>query len=144
MIARAIGHEARLPLLTHVDELRVRLIISVATLAVAFGFAFWQNHALLNVLNRPLANATSGALAHSRGPLAEGRSNATGRARRPESPARRFRAASAGVDGAAAGRTPGSRLGGPSRRRRGGCDAEQAARTPAGDARNRRAVQVKP
>ena len=49
----------------------MRLIVSAATLVVAFGFAFWQNHALLNVLNRPLANATSGALEHSRGPLAE-------------------------------------------------------------------------
>src|SRR3954470_2664092 len=70
MIAKAISHEARLPVLAHVDELRVRLIVSVATLAIAFGFAFWQNHALLNVLNRPLANATTGALEHSRGPLA--------------------------------------------------------------------------
>jgi sec-independent protein translocase protein TatC len=71
MIANAISHEARLPLLAHVDELRMRLIISVAALAIAFGFAFWQNHAVLNVLNRPLANATTGALAHSRGPLAQ-------------------------------------------------------------------------
>jgi sec-independent protein translocase protein TatC len=71
MIAKAISHEARLPLLTHVDELRMRLIVSVAALAIAFGFAFWQNHTLLNVLNRPLANATSGALEHSRGPLAQ-------------------------------------------------------------------------
>jgi sec-independent protein translocase protein TatC len=71
MIATPITHEARLPLLTHVDELRTRLIISVAALAVAFGFAFWQNHALLNLLNRPLTNATSGALTHSRGPLAQ-------------------------------------------------------------------------
>jgi sec-independent protein translocase protein TatC len=70
MIAKTISHEARLPVLAHVDELRVRLIVSVATLAIAFGFAFWQNHALLNVLNRPLANATAGALEHSRGPLA--------------------------------------------------------------------------
>ena len=71
MSARAISHEARLPLLTHLDELRMRLIVSAAALVVAFGFSFWQNHALLNVLNRPLANATSGALEHSRGPLAE-------------------------------------------------------------------------
>src|SRR4051812_10275335 len=71
MIANAIDHEARLPLLAHVDELRTRLIVSVAALAIAFGFAFWQNHAVLNVLNRPLAHATSGALEHSRGPLAQ-------------------------------------------------------------------------
>src|SRR4051812_10468885 len=71
MIARAISHEARLPLLAHVDELRTRLIVSAAVLAVAFAFAFWQNHAVLNVLNRPLASATSGALKHSHGPLAD-------------------------------------------------------------------------
>jgi sec-independent protein translocase protein TatC len=71
MIAKAITHEARLPVLTHVDELRMRLIVCAATLAVAFGLAFWQNHAVLHFLNHPLANATSGALEHSRGPLAQ-------------------------------------------------------------------------
>src|SRR3954467_1211054 len=71
MIARPISHEARLPLLTHVGELRMRLIACVAALTVAFGFAFWQNHAILNVLNRPLAKASAGALQHSRGPLAQ-------------------------------------------------------------------------
>jgi sec-independent protein translocase protein TatC len=71
VIARAISHDARLPLLTHVGELRMRLIVSVATFLVAFGFAFWQNHAVLNALNRPLANATTGRPEHSRGPLAQ-------------------------------------------------------------------------
>ena len=52
-------------------ELRTRLVVSLAALVVAFGFAFWQNHALLNVLNRPLERATAGALGHSRGPLAQ-------------------------------------------------------------------------
>src|SRR3954454_10793646 len=71
MITRAISHDARVPLLAHVDELRTRLIVSAAVLAVAFAFAFWQNHGVLNVLNRPLASATSGALKHSHGPLAD-------------------------------------------------------------------------
>jgi sec-independent protein translocase protein TatC len=70
-MAGTITHEARVPVLTHVGELRMRLIVSVAALTVAFAFAFWQNHTLLNVLNRPLANATSGALGQSRGPLAQ-------------------------------------------------------------------------
>src|SRR3954467_9118333 len=70
MITRAISHDARVPLLAHVDELRTRLIVSAAVLAVAFAFAFWQNHGVLNVLNRPLASATSGALKHSHGALA--------------------------------------------------------------------------
>jgi sec-independent protein translocase protein TatC len=71
MIARAISHEARLPVLSHLDELRTRLIVCAVTVAVAFGFAFWQSHAILNVLNRPLVNASSAALQHSHGPLAQ-------------------------------------------------------------------------
>jgi sec-independent protein translocase protein TatC len=70
-MAGTITHEARVPVLTHLGELRVRLIVSVAALTIAFAFAFWQNHPLLNLLNRPLANATSGALGHSGGPLAQ-------------------------------------------------------------------------
>jgi len=71
MIARAISHEARIPVLDHVDELRMRLIVSAATLAVAFGFTFWHSHAVLRVLNHPLANATIGKGEPSRGPLAQ-------------------------------------------------------------------------
>jgi sec-independent protein translocase protein TatC len=71
VIARAISYDARLPLLAHVDELRTRLIVSAVVLAAAFAFTFWQNHAVLNVLNRPLAHATSGALQRSHGPLAD-------------------------------------------------------------------------
>ena len=68
---RPISHDARLPVLDHLGELRTRLIVSLAALMVAFGFAFWQNHAVLRVLNRPLEHATAGAIAHSRGPLAQ-------------------------------------------------------------------------
>jgi sec-independent protein translocase protein TatC len=68
---RPVSHEARLPLLEHVGELRARLGIVLAAVVVAFGFAFWQNHALLNVVNRPLARASAGALSHSHGPLAQ-------------------------------------------------------------------------
>jgi sec-independent protein translocase protein TatC len=71
VIATPISHEARVPVLTHLDELRTRLIVCAAALALAFGLAFWQNHAVLNVLNRPLANATAGALEHSHGPLSQ-------------------------------------------------------------------------
>jgi sec-independent protein translocase protein TatC len=71
MIARAISHEARVPVLDHMDELRMRLIVSAATLAVAFGFTFWHSHAVLRVLNQPLANATTGKGGPSRGPLAQ-------------------------------------------------------------------------
>jgi sec-independent protein translocase protein TatC len=67
----AVGHEDRLSFVDHFSELRARLIVVGAAVAVAFGLAFWQNHVLLNVLNRPLTQATAGALAHSRGPLAQ-------------------------------------------------------------------------
>ena len=54
-----VAHDQQLTLVEHLGELRVRLIISVAALVVAFGFALWQNHALLDILNRPLTNATA-------------------------------------------------------------------------------------
>jgi sec-independent protein translocase protein TatC len=68
---RAITHEDRLSFLGHLSEVRARLVVSAAAVIVAFGFAFWQNHALLKALNRPLARATAGALRHSRGPLGQ-------------------------------------------------------------------------
>jgi sec-independent protein translocase protein TatC len=51
---RPIGHEDRLSVVDHLDELRSRLIVCFAVLIVAFGFCFWQNHRLLNLLNKPL------------------------------------------------------------------------------------------
>jgi sec-independent protein translocase protein TatC len=55
---RPIGHEDRLSLVDHLDELRNRLIISGAVLVVAFGFCFWQNHELLRIINKPLTAQT--------------------------------------------------------------------------------------
>jgi sec-independent protein translocase protein TatC len=66
---RPIGHEDRLSLVEHLDELRRRLIICGLTLAVAFGVAAWQNHALLKIVNRPLEKTTAAAAKHSNGPL---------------------------------------------------------------------------
>jgi sec-independent protein translocase protein TatC len=51
---RPIGHDDRLSIVDHLDELRTRLIVCTLVLVVAFGFCFWQNHALLKVLNRAL------------------------------------------------------------------------------------------
>ena len=53
-VLRPIGHEDRLSIVDHLDELRTRLIICLAALSVAFAVCFWQNHALLDVLNRAL------------------------------------------------------------------------------------------
>jgi sec-independent protein translocase protein TatC len=55
---RPVGHEDRLSLVEHLDELRTRLIISAVVLAVAFGFCLWQNHALLKIINKPLTTQT--------------------------------------------------------------------------------------
>jgi sec-independent protein translocase protein TatC len=51
---RPVGHEDRLTLVDHLEELRTRLIICVAALAVAFGICYWQNDRVLEILNRPL------------------------------------------------------------------------------------------
>ena len=53
-VLKPIGHDERLSIVDHLDELRSRLIVCVAALLVAFGLCFWQQHRLLNVLNRPL------------------------------------------------------------------------------------------
>ena len=53
-VLKPIGHDERLSIVDHLDELRSRLIVAVAALLVAFGLCFWQQHRLLNVLNRPL------------------------------------------------------------------------------------------
>jgi sec-independent protein translocase protein TatC len=51
---RPVNHDARLSLVEHLDELRTRLIFSIGALIVAFGVCFWQNHRLLNLLERPV------------------------------------------------------------------------------------------
>jgi sec-independent protein translocase protein TatC len=68
---RAIGHEDRLSLVDHLDELRTRLIVSAVALAVAFGFCLWQNHALLHLINAPLSKQTEKQVAKGNGPLGQ-------------------------------------------------------------------------
>lgn len=57
-IPRTIDHEDRLSLVDHLEELRSRLFVSGAVLAVAFGVCLWQNHVLLRVINEPLKSQT--------------------------------------------------------------------------------------
>jgi len=52
-----VGHEDRISIIDHLDELRSRLVTCVLTLAIAFALCFWQNAALLKVLNQPLKDA---------------------------------------------------------------------------------------
>lgn len=68
---RPIGHEDRLTLVDHLDELRTRLIVCAATLVVAFGFCFWQNHALLDVINEPLRTQTHKQVAKGQGTVGQ-------------------------------------------------------------------------
>jgi sec-independent protein translocase protein TatC len=58
---RPIGHDDRLSVVDHLDELRSRLIVCVAALAVVFGLCFWQNAPLINLLNHavPLRSVTT-------------------------------------------------------------------------------------
>ena len=65
----SIGHEDRLSVVDHLEELRARLIVCLAVVAVAFGFCFWQNHALLNIINAPLAHQTQKQVKAGNGPL---------------------------------------------------------------------------
>lgn len=48
------GYDDRLTVVEHLDELRTRVVVSVAVLAVACGLCFWQNHLLLEIVNSPL------------------------------------------------------------------------------------------
>jgi sec-independent protein translocase protein TatC len=58
---KPVGHEDRLTIVDHLDELRTRLMVCVATLVIAFAFCFWQNGALLDVLDQPLNDSTPSA-----------------------------------------------------------------------------------
>jgi sec-independent protein translocase protein TatC len=68
---RTIGHEDRLSLVDHLDELRVRLIVSAAVLAVAFALCLWQNHALLHIINKPLQTQTRKQVAKGKGTVGQ-------------------------------------------------------------------------
>jgi sec-independent protein translocase protein TatC len=66
---RPLKNDAYLSVVDHLDELRARLIVSLVAVAVAFGFCFWQNHALLKLVNKPLAHQTQAQVRDGHGPL---------------------------------------------------------------------------
>ncbi|HYB23289.1 MAG TPA: twin-arginine translocase subunit TatC [Solirubrobacteraceae bacterium] len=68
---RMIGHEDRLSLVDHLEELRTRLIVSIAVLTVAFGICLWQNHELLKVINKPLQTETKKQVANGAGTIGQ-------------------------------------------------------------------------
>jgi sec-independent protein translocase protein TatC len=67
--AARVGHEDQLSIVDHLSELRVRLIVSLAALAVAFAICMWQNHALLHIINKPLSTQTQKQVKKGNGPL---------------------------------------------------------------------------
>jgi sec-independent protein translocase protein TatC len=70
---RPIGHEDRLSLVEHLDELRTRLIACIAVFMVAFAVCYWQNGWLLDQVNKPYYESQSGTSAQSQDPLEESR-----------------------------------------------------------------------
>src|SRR3954469_20766899 len=64
---RAVAHDERLTITEHLSELRARLLLSVAVLAVLFAGCLWQSRPLLRVLNAPLAQLQTSAAAQGSG-----------------------------------------------------------------------------
>jgi Sec-independent protein secretion pathway component TatC len=52
-LPKRLSHDDQVSVVGHLDELRTRIIVSLAALAVAFGFCFWQNHQLLRLIDVP-------------------------------------------------------------------------------------------
>jgi sec-independent protein translocase protein TatC len=51
---RPIAHEDRLSVVDHLDELRSRLIVCAVAFLVAWALTGWQNHLVLEIVNKPL------------------------------------------------------------------------------------------
>src|SRR3954470_11393280 len=66
---RPVAHEDRLSLVEHLTELRVRIIIALVAVCATTALCMWQNHTVLDILNRPLDQT----VAHgSKDPLVQG------------------------------------------------------------------------
>src|SRR3954447_24779484 len=70
-LRRPVGHEDRLSLVEHLDELRSRLIISAVALVAAFCVCFAFNGKLLDIVNRPLEKETQKNVNKGHGPLGQ-------------------------------------------------------------------------
>ena len=54
---RPIGHEDRLSLIEHLDELRTRLIFCLVAFVLAFSLCYWQSDRILGWINQPIEHA---------------------------------------------------------------------------------------
>lgn len=51
---KALAYDDEVSLVEHLDELRARVVVSLAVFGVALGLCFWQNHLLIELANAPL------------------------------------------------------------------------------------------
>jgi sec-independent protein translocase protein TatC len=51
---RAISHDEKAPLVDHLDELRSRIVTSLAVFGIALALCFWQSDRLLEIANEAL------------------------------------------------------------------------------------------
>src|SRR3954453_20726535 len=64
---QAVAHGERLTVVQHLSELRARLVLSGAVLAVLLAGGRWQSRSLLHVLNAPLAHLRTDSAMPARG-----------------------------------------------------------------------------
>jgi sec-independent protein translocase protein TatC len=50
----SLNRRAELTVVEHIEEMRLRMLVSLAVFGVALGLCFWQNHLLLQIVNAPL------------------------------------------------------------------------------------------
>jgi sec-independent protein translocase protein TatC len=58
-VLKPIGHDQRLSLVDHLDELRKRIIWSLIAFAIAFSVCYAENNRVLTIVNRPVKSALS-------------------------------------------------------------------------------------
>jgi sec-independent protein translocase protein TatC len=51
---KPVDPDAGLSVVEHLEELRSRVLVSLTAFGVALGLCFWQNHLIIQLVNRPL------------------------------------------------------------------------------------------
>ena len=68
-VLRPVGHEDKLSLVEHLDELRTRIIVSLVLFTACFGLCFWQNDRVIDIVNRPVEKTAFKKDAKTKDPL---------------------------------------------------------------------------